>query len=181
MLNQCKNERNSAANEYNIEINIQGTVNGNVAGINNGIMDSLISENSNGTTKHLSYLNIKDDNKEFYKFMTEELDAPKDGSLPYEHLIMYFKDAPESLQIALLQNICNICSQIDIIESYEVLEDFLATQFPVQLKRLQMKEDSLIFEVVFQLGYRRKLRIYFSSNDTKAIDLLKKANLIEVE
>ena len=124
MLNQDKNERKSATNEYNIEINIHGTVNGNVAGINNGIMDSLISENSNGTTKHLSYLNIKDDNKEFYKFMTEELDTPKDGSLPYEHLIMYFKDAPESLQIALLQNICNICSQIDIIESYEVLEDF---------------------------------------------------------
>ena len=64
---------------------------------------------------------------------------------------------------------------------HEVLEDFLATQFPVQLKRLQMKEDSLIFEVVFQLGYRRKLRIYFSSNDAIAIDMLKKANLIEVE
>lgn len=64
---------------------------------------------------------------------------------------------------------------------HEVLEDFLATQFPVQLKRLQMKEDSVIFEVVFQLGYRRKLRIYFSSSDTIAIEMLKKANLIEVE
>ena len=63
----------------------------------------------------------------------------------------------------------------------EVLGDFLATQLPVQVRQLQMKEDSVIFEVVFQLGYRRKLRIYFSSNDTIAIDMLKKSNLIEAE
>ena len=63
----------------------------------------------------------------------------------------------------------------------EVLEDFLGTQLPVMVRQLQMKEDSTILEVVFQLGYRRKLRIYFSSNDTIAIDTLQKANLIEVE
>lgn len=63
----------------------------------------------------------------------------------------------------------------------EVLEDFLGTQLPVMVRELQMKEDSTILEVVFQLGYRRKLRIYFSSNDSIAIELLQKANLIEVE
>ena len=63
----------------------------------------------------------------------------------------------------------------------EVLEDFLGTQLPVMVKQLQMKEDSTIIEVVFQLGYRRKLRIYFSSNDAVAIEMLKKANLIKVE
>ena len=62
----------------------------------------------------------------------------------------------------------------------EVLEDFLG-KLPVMVRQLQMKEDSTILEVVFQLGYRRKLRIYFSSNDTIAIDTLQKANLIEVE
>ena len=63
----------------------------------------------------------------------------------------------------------------------EVLEDFLGTQLPVMVRQLQMREDSIILEVVFQLGYRRKLRIYFSSNDAVVIDILKKANLIEVE
>ena len=63
----------------------------------------------------------------------------------------------------------------------EVLEDFLGTQFPVMVRQLQMNESSTILEVVFQLGYRRKLRIYFSSNDTVAIEMLKKANLIETE
>jgi hypothetical protein len=63
----------------------------------------------------------------------------------------------------------------------EVLEDFLGTQLPVMVRQLQMREDSNILEVVFQLGYRRKLRIYFSFNDTIAIDMLKKSNLIEAE
>ena len=63
----------------------------------------------------------------------------------------------------------------------EILEDFLGTQLPVMVRQLQMKEDSTILEVVFQLGYRRKLRIYFSSNDAVAIEMLKKANLIGVE
>lgn len=54
-----------------------------------------------------------------------ESEKEKTNTTPsYEHLFRYFKDAPESLQIALLQNICNICSQIDILESYGVLEDF---------------------------------------------------------
>lgn len=63
----------------------------------------------------------------------------------------------------------------------EVLQDFLATQLPVEVKLLEMKESSSIMEVIFQLGYRRKLRIYFSHNDATAIETLKKAGLIKVE
>lgn len=41
----------------------------------------------------------------------------------YDHLFGYFKEAPESLQVILLENICNTCSQVDILDSYRVLED----------------------------------------------------------
>ena len=61
---------------------------------------------------------------------------------------------------------------------HEVLADFLNTQLPVQVKLLQKQEDSNILETVFQLGYRRKLHIYFSSNDKVAIEQLTKAGLI---
>lgn len=81
MLNQDKNERNSATNEYNIEINIHGTVNGNVAGINNGIMANSTSACSNGTTKYVIRPNIKDSNKESHKFIKDALDAQKDGNI----------------------------------------------------------------------------------------------------
>lgn len=72
---------------------------------------------------------------------------------------------------------------VDLGEKFkqEVLGDFLATQLPVQVRQLQMKEDSTILEVIFQLGYRRKLRIYFSPNDSTAIERLEQAGLIEVK
>ena len=34
-------------------------------------------------------------------------------------------------------------------------------------------------EVIFQFGYRRKLRIYFTAKDEKAIELLKQKELIK--
>lgn len=63
----------------------------------------------------------------------------------------------------------------------EVLEDFLATQLPVQANLLNVTDNSTIIEVVFQLGYRRKLRIYFSPNNLTATARLKEANLIKEE
>lgn len=61
----------------------------------------------------------------------------------------------------------------------EILDDFLATQLPVKVKELDMSENSSIIEVIFQLGYRRKLRIYFSPNNMTAIARLKDAQLIQ--
>jgi hypothetical protein len=61
----------------------------------------------------------------------------------------------------------------------EILEDFLATQLPVKVKALEMSESSSIIEVIFQLGYRRKLRIYFSPNNMTATARLKEAQLIK--
>ena len=56
-----------------------------------------------------------------------------------------------------------------------VLEAFLATEFPVEANIIGAQ----MIEVTFQFGYRRKLRIYFSTKDEKAIALLKDKELIQ--
>ena len=60
-----------------------------------------------------------------------------------------------------------------------VLEAFLPTKFPVEANVFKTKQNSTMVEVIFQFGYRRKLRIYFTAKDEKAIELLKQKELIK--
>lgn len=75
----------------------------------------------------LSSEDVFEDN---FKMLTDTIldrdsdNTTKTNMIPsYEHLLGCFQSSSESLQIALLENICNICSQVDIIDSYGVLED----------------------------------------------------------
>lgn len=61
----------------------------------------------------------------------------------------------------------------------EVLEAFLPSSFPVEANIIGTMMHPKMVEVTFQFGYRRKLRIYFSTKDKKAIELLKQKGLIQ--
>ncbi len=63
----------------------------------------------------------------------------------------------------------------------EVLEAFLSSNFPVEANIFRTKMNSTMLEVTFQFGYRRKLRIYFSAKDVKAIERLRQKELIPTE
>jgi len=63
----------------------------------------------------------------------------------------------------------------------EVLEAFLSSNFPVEANIFSTKMNSTMLEVTFQFGYRRKLRIYFSAKDVKAIERLRLKGLIPTE
>lgn len=63
----------------------------------------------------------------------------------------------------------------------ELLEQFLSSPLPTQARFLKIQEESTILEVTFQLGYRRKLKIYFSNNDEVAREKLKDAGFLKEE
>ncbi|MEL5892481.1 hypothetical protein AAE250_03125 [Bacteroides sp. GD17] len=59
----------------------------------------------------------------------------------------------------------------------EILKQLLRTKQPIQAQIKTVGENASIIEVSFQLGYRRKLKIYFSGDDTNVIKMLKNAGL----
>ena len=63
----------------------------------------------------------------------------------------------------------------------DILDAFLESKCPAQVRQVATGINSSILEVAFQLGYRRKLRIYFSLNDTVALEKLVQADLIELK
>lgn len=63
----------------------------------------------------------------------------------------------------------------------EILHMFLATTLPVQAHTRYSDDGSPLLEVTFQLGYCRKLRIYFKGNDAAAKYELEKAGVIKPE
>ena len=71
----------------------------------------------------------------------------------------------------------SVCLGTDLKRA--VLEAFLSTKFPVEANIIGTLMNPKMIEVTFQFGYRRKLRIYFSTKDEKAIALLKDKRLIQ--
>lgn len=69
----------------------------------------------------------------------------------------------------------SVCMGTDL--KIELLEAFLPCNFPVEANIVS----PTLIEVTFQLGYRRKLRIYFSAKDVKAIERLRQKELIPTE
>lgn len=61
----------------------------------------------------------------------------------------------------------------------DILNQLLVSKLPVYAQIKEMEKDTSIIEVCFQLGYRRKMKIYFSGNDQNIIDKLKSAGLLE--
>ena len=60
----------------------------------------------------------------------------------------------------------------------KILEQLLRTKQPIQAQMKTIGEDSSIIEVNFQLGYRRKLKIFFSGDDTNVTKMLENASLL---
>ena len=62
---------------------------------------------------------------------------------------------------------------------YELLTSFLAVKdLKPQVRNITLKDnETQLLEVVFQLGYLRKVKFYFQANDNQAITQLKAANI----
>lgn len=62
---------------------------------------------------------------------------------------------------------------------YELLTSFLAVKdLKPQVRNITLKDnETQLLEVVFQLGYLRKVKFYFQANDNQAITQLKAANM----
>lgn len=86
-----------------------------------------------------------------------------------------------------------MCGQMDALKAYDptgryvekgtnlrhqILDQFLASPLPNEVKVITTENQSSIIEVSFQLGYLRKVKIYFASSDQKAIDKLTDAGLL---
>ena len=63
--------------------------------------------------------------------------------------------------------------KLELLEAFLAIKDLRPTVRTINLA----KDDTQLLEVVFQLGYLRKVKFYFQSKDDKAIDKLKKAGL----
>ena len=63
----------------------------------------------------------------------------------------------------------------------EILHMFLGTPLPVQAHTRYSDDGSPLLEVTFQLGYCRKLRIYFKGDDAAAKYELERAGVIKPE
>lgn len=63
----------------------------------------------------------------------------------------------------------------------QILHMFLGTPLPVQAHTRFMSDGSPLLEVTFQLGYCRKLRIYFKGDDAAAKYELEKAGVLKPE
>ncbi len=63
----------------------------------------------------------------------------------------------------------------------EVLHMFLGSPLPVQANIRKSDNGSSILEVTFQLGYCRKLRIYFKGDDNAALYELQQAGVLKSE
>ena len=63
----------------------------------------------------------------------------------------------------------------------EILHMFLGTPLPVQAHTRYSDDGSPLLEVTFQLGYCRKLRIYFKGDDAAAKYELEKAGVLKPE
>lgn len=79
-----------------------------------------------------------------------------------------------------------MCGQMEALKAYdptgrkvetgtelkhEILDQFLASPLPREARTVNA-DNNPILEVSFQLAYLRKVKIYFSTNDQKAIDKL---------
>lgn len=88
--------------------------------------------------------------------------------------------------------LAGMCGQMEALKAYdptgrkvetgtelkhEILDQFLASPLPREVKTVNTS-NSTILEISFQLGYLRKVKIYFSNSDQKAIDKLKGAGLL---
>lgn len=86
-----------------------------------------------------------------------------------------------------------MCGQIEPLKAYdptghivetgtelkhEILDQFLASPLHREAKTINIDNNTSILEICFQLGYLRKVKIYFSNSDQKAIDKLKGAGLL---
>lgn len=62
---------------------------------------------------------------------------------------------------------------------YELLSSFLAVKdLKPKVRNITLKDnETKLLEVVFQLGYLRKVKFYFQTSDSKAVELLLKANI----
>lgn len=60
----------------------------------------------------------------------------------------------------------------------KILEQLLRTKQPIQAQIKTTGEGGSIIEVSFQLGYRRKLKIFFSGDDTNVTKMLENAGLL---
>lgn len=62
---------------------------------------------------------------------------------------------------------------------YELLTSFLAVKdLKPQVRNITLKDnETQLLEVVFQLGYLRKVKFYFQANDNQVITQLKAANI----
>lgn len=62
---------------------------------------------------------------------------------------------------------------------YELLSSFLAVKdLKPKVRNITLKDnETKLLEVVFQLGYLRKVKFYFQTSDSKVIELLLNANI----
>lgn len=62
---------------------------------------------------------------------------------------------------------------------YELLSSFLAVKdLKPKVRNITLKDnETKLLEVVFQLGYLRRVKFYFQTSDSKAVELLLKANI----
>lgn len=63
--------------------------------------------------------------------------------------------------------------KLELLEAFLAVKDLQPTVRTINLT----KDDTQLLEVVFQLGYLRKVKFYFQSRDTKAINKLRMAGL----
>lgn len=64
----------------------------------------------------------------------------------------------------------------------ELFNKLFSTQLPVKAKYVTVKDgESGIYEVTFQVDYRRKLKLYFSSVETTVIDELREGGYLKDE
>lgn len=85
-----------------------------------------------------------------------------------------------------------MCGQMEALKAYdptgrkvetgtelkhEILDQFLASPLPREVKTVNIS-NSTILEVSFQLGYLRKVKIYFGSKDAKVIEKLTSVGLL---
>ena len=73
----------------------------------------------------------------------------------------------------------SVCSGRDF--KIVVLDDFLQTKFPFEVKTITTMRGRGLIEVTFKVAYRRKLKIYFSKSDMNAIAHLKEKGLLQTE
>ncbi len=60
----------------------------------------------------------------------------------------------------------------------EILNQLLASNQPIHVQKRKMEGDTYLIEVSYQLGYRRKMKIFFAGNDSNVISKLKEAELL---